>query len=77
MDYVIDKKYIPKIDLLVSLFPEVGDKHPLDFVIKHTGIKNLTSLKIFLSSLRSGKGIPNTQIMDLRLKNGEIKRYDI
>lgn len=57
----------PKIDILVNLFEEVGDKVLLDTIYAKTGIKNYDSLKGLLSYIRKAKHIPDENRVDIRI----------
>lgn len=58
-----------KADMLLNLFPEVGDKRPMNEVLEITGIKGYNSLKAMLSYIRHAKHIPDEHRIDVRIKD--------
>ena len=63
-----------KADLLVSLFERVGDWVALEDVYALTGIGNYNTLKVFCSYIRNAKHIPEENRIDLRIKDGKVRR---
>lgn len=58
-----------KADMLLNLFPEVGDKRPVSEVLDMTGIVNYNSLKAMMSYIRHAKHIPEEHRIDIRIKD--------
>jgi hypothetical protein len=63
-----------KADLLVSLFPNVGDERNLDAVYKLTGISNYNSLKAFCSYIRKAKHIPDENRVNIVIRKNKCVR---
>jgi hypothetical protein len=61
-----------KADLVVNMFPEIGDMYSLQEVYEVTGIKNYNSLKAMLSYIRRA---PVNNI-DVRIKEDTCLRVN-
>ena len=61
-----------KADLVVNMFPEIGDKHSVEEVCTISGIKNYNSLKAMLSYIRKA---PVNNI-DVRIKEEQCVRVN-
>ncbi len=61
-----------KADLVVNIFPEIGDKHSVEEVCAISGIKNYNSLKAMLSYIRKA---PVNNI-DIRIKEDACIRVN-
>ena len=61
-----------KADLVVNMFPEIGDQHSVSDVCDISGIKNYNSLKAMLSYIRKA---PVNNI-DIRIKDERCVRVN-
>ena len=57
-----------KADMLLNLFPEIGDKRPVKEVLELSGIKGYNSLKAMFSYIRKAPHIPDEHRIDVRIK---------
>lgn len=56
-------------EVLVNLFPDIGDSMPLQMVLETTGIKNYNSLKALCSYVRKAKHILDENRVDIRIQD--------
>jgi len=63
-----------KSDILLNLFPNIGDKIAVEKVCGITGIKNYNSLKAFLSYIRKSGHVNEDSRIDVRIQNGDCIR---
>lgn len=70
----IEMHLIPKIDLLAGLFKNVGDELKIKDVLDETGIGSKGALKTWMWVLKDKNKVPSTQIMDLILIDGKVRR---
>jgi len=64
-----------KVDLLLNLFPKVGDWVALEDIYSLTGIANYNTLKAFCSYIRKAKHIPEQNRVNLKIKDGKCCRH--
>lgn len=63
-----------KSEVLVSMFPEVGDSSSVADVCAITGISSYDSLKAICSYIRHAKHIPDENRIDIRIDDGMCVR---
>lgn len=65
-----------KVDLILGMFPEVGDMVDIGNVLAVTGIPNYSALKSMLYYIRKGAKVPDENRIDVRLKDGRCVRVN-
>lgn len=65
-----------KVDLVINMFPEIGDAHDLDDVLAVTGIPNYDALKSALFYIRKRANAPDENRVDIRIKEGRCYRVN-
>lgn len=65
-----------KVDLILSLFSEVGKKMRVQHVCDVTGVKNYNSLKAMFSYIRKARHIPEENRIDVRIRDDECIRIN-
>lgn len=65
-----------KSELIVNMFPDVGDRFTVDDVCAITGIKNYNSLKAMLSYIRRAQSIPEESRVDIRIDGDYCMRVN-
>ena len=65
-----------KADILLSMFPEIGDTHSVTDVCEITGIPNYDALKAMLYYIRKGANVPDENRIDVRIKDGNCVRVN-
>lgn len=63
-----------KVDVLLSMFENVGDAYTVNQVCEITGIVNYNSLKAMLSYIRKAKHIPDENRIDVRIRDNKCTR---
>jgi len=65
-----------KVDLIVSMFEDVGARFEVSHVCEVTGVKNYNALKAMLCYIRKAKHIPEENRIDVRIRDGMCVRVN-
>jgi hypothetical protein len=65
-----------KVDLILSMFDEVGAKASVKDVCAITGVKNYNSLKAMFSYIRKASHIPEENRIDVRIRDDQCLRVN-
>lgn len=63
-----------KVDKLLGMFPNIGDRVRCEEVCRVTGISNQNSLKALCSYIRRAKHVPDENRIDVRIKDSVCQR---
>ena len=63
-----------KSEILVSMFPKIGDHHHINKVYELTGIKGYNSFKAICTYIRKAPSIPEESRVDIRIGGDIVKR---